>query len=143
MNYINKYESPLGLMTMISDGECLTGLVFDGQKYFDKYVSIEASIKSLSIFTEVSRWLDLYFRGEASDFMPPLAMLGSPFRMDVWEILKGIPYGQVMTYGEIAQQIAKKNGIEKMSAQAVGGAVGTNSKTTLRKAENTEGGTVL
>jgi methylated-DNA-[protein]-cysteine S-methyltransferase len=126
MNYIQKYESPLGVITMISDGEYLTGLVFDGQKYVDKHVPIDASVKSLFIFDEVTRWLDLFFRGDAPDFIPPLALAGSAFRMEVWEILKNIPYGQVMTYGEIAKLIAKKNGIEKMSAQAVGGAVGHN-----------------
>lgn len=126
MNYIGKYNSPLGKIIMTSDGENLTGLVFDRQKYFDIEAPVDVVEKSLSIFEVVSKWLDLYFQGKKPDFMPPLSMVGSEFRMEVWEILKQIPYGQVITYGDIARKIAEKRGIAKMSAQAVGGAVGHN-----------------
>jgi methylated-DNA-[protein]-cysteine S-methyltransferase len=126
MKYIEKYNSPLGKITLVSDGEFLTELAFDGQKYFDIEVPADAVVKSLPIFEEASRWLDLYFRGQEADFMPPLAMSGSDFRMKVWAILKNIPYGEVITYGEISKQVAEKRGITRMSAQAVGGAVGHN-----------------
>ncbi|MHC6180970.1 methylated-DNA--[protein]-cysteine S-methyltransferase [Clostridium sp. JNZ X4-2] len=126
MKYMKKYNSPLGKITLVSDGKCLTGLVFDGQKYFDIEVPADAVVKSLPIFEKASRWLDLYFRGQEADFVPPIVMTGSDFRMEVWNILKNIPYGEVMTYGEIAKQVAKKRGITRMSAQAVGGAVGHN-----------------
>lgn len=75
---------------------------------------------------EAKRWLDIYFTGREPDFMPPLHPIGSAFRQSVWEILLQIPYGQTVTYGEIARQLADKQGIAKMSAQAVGGAVGHN-----------------
>ena len=78
------------------------------------------------ILKEAKRWLDIYFTGREPDFMPPLHPIGSAFRQSVWEILLQIPYGQTVTYGEIARQLADKQGIAKMSAQAVGGAVGHN-----------------
>ncbi len=126
MHYIEKYDSPLGMITMVSDGENLTALVFDGQKYYDIDVPADSIKKDLPIFDSVSKWLNIYFEGKEPDFMPPIAMAGSQFRMEVWEILQQIPYGQVITYGDISKQIAKNRGIDRMSAQAVGGAVGHN-----------------
>ena len=76
--------------------------------------------------SETGRWLDIYFTGKEPDFMPPLHPIGSAFRQSVWKILLQIPYGQTTTYGEIARQLAEKQGRSKMSAQAVGGAVGHN-----------------
>ena len=78
------------------------------------------------ILAEAARWLDIYFTGKEPGFTPPLHPIGSPFRQAVWEILLQIPYGQTTTYGEIARQLAEKQGREKMSSQAVGGAVGHN-----------------
>ena len=83
--------------------------------------------KELPIFDEICRWLDIYFSGKEPDFTPPLSMRTTPFRKAVWEIMLTIPYGQTMTYGEIAGIIAEQRGIDRMSAQAVGGAVGHNS----------------
>lgn len=83
--------------------------------------------KELPIFDETCRWLDIYFSGKEPDFTPPLSMRTTPFRKAVWEIMLTIPYGQTMTYGEIAGIIAEQRGIDRMSAQAVGGAVGHNS----------------
>lgn len=111
---------------MASDGTALTGLWFDGQKYFADTVSEEHIEKSLSIFEDVSKWLDIYFGGKEPDFMPPVTFETTPFRKAVWDILVTIPYGKTMTYGEIADTIAGQKGIDKMSAQAVGGAVGHN-----------------
>ena len=75
---------------------------------------------------ETIQWLDVYFAEKEPDFTPPLHLIGSDFRQAVWNILLSIPYGQTMTYGQIAKQLAKNTGIDKMSAQAVGGAVGHN-----------------
>ena len=78
------------------------------------------------VLSEAKRWLDIYFTGREPDFTPPLHPIGSVFRQAIWEILLQIPYGQTTTYGEIARQLAAKLGLPRMSAQAVGGAVGHN-----------------
>lgn len=127
MTYIDSYHSPLGGITLASDGAALTGLWFDGQKYFGETLSAQYEEKSLPIFEQTIHWLNIYFSGKAPDFTPPLSMQTTPFRKAVWEILRTIPYGQTMTYGEIAKKIATQKGLPKMSAQAVGGAVGHNS----------------
>lgn len=110
---------------MSSDGETLTGLWIDGQKY-DKTILVDAKEKNCPVFQQTKEWLDIYFSGKEPDFMPELSLHGTQFRQDVWEILRKIPYGKTMTYGEIAGVIARKQGKERMSAQAVGGAVGHN-----------------
>ena len=120
------YQSPLGGITISSDGSALTGLWFDGQKYFASTLSADYKTKDLPVFTEAKRWLDIYFSGREPDFTPPLSLNGSAFRMAVWQILQSIPYGQTITYGHIARQLAAQQGKTKMSAQAVGGAVGHN-----------------
>lgn len=127
MNYTCTYNSPLGGITLASDGECLIGLWFDGQKYFADTLDKDYIAKELPIFEQTKRWLDIYFSGQEPDFIPPLAMNTTPFRKAVWEIMLTIPYGKTMTYGEIASKIAAQKGIATMSAQAVGGAVGHNS----------------
>lgn len=127
MTYVWKYESPLGGITMAGNGEALTGLWFDGQKYFGDTLPTEWQEIELPVFQEAQRWLDCYFQGKKPDFTPPLFWDTTPFRKMVWEILLSIPYGETMTYGEIAYRVGKEMGISKMSAQAVGGAVGHNS----------------
>ena len=127
MEYIHHYESPLGAITMASDGEALIGLWFDGQKYFADCLDAEYEEKMLPIFEQADKWLDIYFSGKEPDFTPPLTMKTTEFRKAVWDIMLSIPYGKTMTYGEIADRIAKQRGLQKMSAQAVGGAVGHNS----------------
>ncbi|BCI60586.1 methylated-DNA--[protein]-cysteine S-methyltransferase [Solibaculum mannosilyticum] len=126
MQYTATYQSPIGRITMASDGQNLSGLWFDGQKYFADTLSTEHEFKDLLIFEQTKRWLDLYFQGNVPDFTPSLYLKSSPFRLAVWDILKQIPYGKIITYGEIADLIAKKQGVKTMSAQAVGGAVGHN-----------------
>ena len=122
MDYISHYDSPLGAMTMASDGFCLIGLWFDGQKYFASILDKGCKERDdLPVFEETRRWLDLYFAGKVPGFTPTLSMRASDFRRRVWEVLLEIPYGQTITYGEIAQRIGKPG-----SAQAVGGAVGHN-----------------
>lgn len=127
MIYMNHYDSPLGGITVSSNGREITGLWFDGQKYFGDTLSKDYEEKPLPVFDGVKEWLDIYFGGKEPDFTPPMSMVTTPFRKSVWDILLTIPYGQTMTYGEIADKIAKQNGTAKMSAQAVGGAVGHNS----------------
>ena len=127
MIYTCHYSSPLGDIMLSSNGTALTGLWFDGQKYFGGTIPKEHPEKNLPVFDETARWLNLYFSGKAPDFTPPLSMETTPFRRAVWEILLSIPYGKTMTYGEIARLIAQRRGVQKMSAQAVGGAVGHNS----------------
>lgn len=126
MQYITHYRSPLGGITISSDGTSLTGLWFDGQKYFVSTLGADYKEKDLPIFTKTKRWLDIYFSGREPDFTPSLSLNGSAFRMAVWQILQSIPYGQTITYGDIAKQLAAQTGKTKMSAQAVGGAVGHN-----------------
>lgn len=127
MIYTYHYDSPLGGITLSSSGQELTGLWFDGQKYFGPLILEECEEKRLPVFERTACWLDIYFSGKAPDFTPPLLMETTPFRKAVWEIMLTIPFGQTMSYGEIADRIAKQKGLSKMSAQAVGGAVGHNS----------------
>ncbi len=127
MDYTHHYASPLGGITIASNGELLTGLWFDGQKYFADTLEKGHEEKSLPIFEQTDKWLDIYFSGNAPNFTPPLLMKTTPFRKSVWEILLTIPYGETLSYGEIAKIIASQKGIARMSAQAVGGAVGHNS----------------
>lgn len=126
MTYIQHYSSPLGGILLAADEIGLTGSWFDGEKYFADNLPAEHAERQTPILAEAARWLDIYFTGKEPGFTPPLHPIGSAFRQAVWEILLQIPYGQTTTYGEIARQLAEKQGLEKMSAQAVGGAVGNN-----------------
>lgn len=126
MIYTSKYTSPLGGILLAADEVGLRGLWFDGQKYFARDLSDERTERETPALSEAKRWLDLYFGGQEPDFLPPLHPVGTPFRQAVWEILLRIPYGKTVTYGEISKQLAEKMGLERMSAQAVGGAVGHN-----------------
>lgn len=126
MMYSCHYNSPFGRITIASDGEALTGLWFDGQKYFPHKLAEESTEAELPVFTQTCKWLDIYFSGKEPHFTPPIGIQTTPFRKAVYDILLTIPYGQTMTYGEIANIIAKQRGVERMSAQAVGGAVGHN-----------------
>ena len=114
------YDSPLGGILLAADEIGLTGLWFDGEKYFADNLPAEHTEQETPILIEVKRWLDIYFTGKEPDFTPPLHPIGSPFRESVWEILLQIPYGKTTTYGEIAKRLGSS------CAQAVGGAVGHN-----------------
>lgn len=126
MIYTSKYTSPLGGILLAADEVGLRGLWFDGQKYFARDLPDERTERETPVLSEAKRWLDLYFGGQEPDFLPPLHPVGTPFRQAVWVILLRIPYGKTVTYGEISKQLAEKMGLERMSAQAVGGAVGHN-----------------
>ena len=126
MQYTSHYRSPIGNILLAADEIGLTGLWFEGQKYFALYLDKEHEERELPIFEKVKEWLDIYFSGKEPDFTVPLHFTGTDFQNEVWEILCAIPYGRTMTYGEIAKQVAAKKGLPRMSAQAVGGAVGHN-----------------
>lgn len=126
MHYTTTYQSPLGEILLAADESGLTGLWFDGEKYYAWNLDAKHEEKELPVFSEAKRWLDIYFSGREPDFMPPMHMLGTNFQKEVWEILRTIPYGETTTYGEIAAKIAKQRGLARMSAQAVGNAVGRN-----------------
>ena len=126
MTFTQHYDSPLGGILLAADEVGLTGLWFDGQKYFARDLPAERVEQDTPVLSEAKRWLDIYFTGREPDFTPPLHPIGSAFRQGVWDILLQIPYGQTATYGEIARQLAAKQGLPRMSAQAVGGAVGHN-----------------
>ncbi len=126
MQYMSHYRSPVGEIVLAADEVGLTGLWFVGQKHFGLHLEKDAQEKELPIFTETKRWLDIYFSGKEPKFRVPVHFIGTVFQKEVWAILATIPYGQTMTYGEIAKQLAVKRGIRQMSAQAVGNAVGRN-----------------
>lgn len=126
MMYTLHYDSPLGTILLAADDTGLTGLWFDGEKYFADVLDPEHETQETPILLEAKRWLDLYFSGQQPNFTPPLHPIGSAFRQEVWKLLLQIPYGQTTTYGELAKQLAAKHGLARMSAQAVGGAVGHN-----------------
>ena len=126
MVYTTQYASPLGLITLACDDAAIIGLWFNGQRYFGNSLPKQLVEKEQPLLQDTKRWLDIYFSGRAPDFLPPLRYNSTPFRKAVCEIMLTIPYGKTMTYGEIAAAIAKQQGLSKMSAQAVGGAVGHN-----------------
>ena len=126
MKYITTYNSPLGLINITSDGEYLTGLYFDKSSDSSKFKE-NYNTKDLKIFDETKKWLDIYFSGKIPTFTPKYKIENlTPFRKQVIDILNTIPYGKTITYKDIANIIAKQKGIEKMSSQAVGNAVGWN-----------------
>ena len=126
MNF--KYKTPDGFddLWMSSDGEVLTGLWFEGSRGQSKH-RLNCEERDLPVSRETRRWLDIYFSGRQPDFTPRYRMDNlTPFRREVVDAMRAIPFGETATYGDIAAALAKKHGIAKMSAQAVGGAVGWN-----------------
>ena len=127
MLYSKVYESPIGKLLLVSDDTCLHGVWLEGQKFYCPVQEEIISDDSIGILKHTADWLDRYFNGTRPSVSElKINLQGTNFRQEVWRILCEIPYGQTMTYGEIAKQIAKNHGKEKMSAQAVGGAVGHN-----------------
>lgn len=120
MTYTYNYSSPLGEILLAANDNGLTGLWFYGAKYFAADLEDARTEKLTPVLRQTLRWLDIYFSGSEPDFMPPLELHGSDFRRRVWAELAKIPYGETVTYGEIAKKLGVK------SAQAVGGAVGHN-----------------
>ena len=126
--YSTTHPSPLGQLTLASDGEALVGLWLPGQKYFGGTApGAWVPTDELPVFLAAKAWLDAYFAGKRPEISQlNLSPAGSPFRQMVWEMLLEIPYGKTTTYGEIARKVAARSGKPSMSAQAVGGAVGHN-----------------
>lgn len=124
--YMDTYESPVGKITMTSDGEALKGLWIEGQHYYADSLKEPPVERKLPIFEQTRTWLGDYFAGREPGVLPPMDPEGSEFRRRVWELLVEIPYGETRTYSDIAKQLAKERGLVKMAAQAVGGAVGHN-----------------
>ena len=125
MMYYTDYSSPLGPVTLASDGGALTGLWFVGQKYYPDAPGVDRR-DDLSVFAQAKGWLDAYFAGRDPGPTPPLRSEGTDFQKEVWAILAAIPYGATRTYGDIAGELAARRGLAHMSAQAVGAAVGRN-----------------
>lgn len=124
MVFFTKYSSPLGILLLTAEDGCLTGLYLDSLPYPDREMQQK---DDLPVFVTIRDWLGRYFRGEAPSIEPlPLSPFGTAFQMQVWELLRRIPYGETVTYGDIAKQMAQLSGKETMSAQAVGQAVGRN-----------------
>ena len=130
MQYKSTYLSPLGEMTLSSDEIGLTGIWFVGQKYYARILGDESQECETEPIKLAKLWLDAYFDGKEPEIKVPLHLIGTDFQKEVWEILQTIPYGKTMSYGEIALKITKRRGntnlTKKMSAQAVGSAVGHN-----------------
>ena len=114
------YDSPLGGITLAGEGDTLTGLWIDGQTHFASTLGAQCEERRLPVFDDACRWLDVYFAGEKPNFTPKLNLRGTPFQLTVWQALLAIPYGDTITYGELARRISCP------SARAVGGAVGRN-----------------
>ena len=126
MHYTSQYPSPLGELLLAADDDGLTGVWFVGQKYFARSLAPDSVAREIPLFAQVKQWLALYFAGQEPELEIPIHMVGTAFQKAVWRILRTIPYGQTMTYGAIARQVAEELGIRRMSPQAVGGAVGHN-----------------
>ncbi len=121
------YESMIGTLTLVSDGECLIALKPNVHRYYDKICNGEILNDSLEIFVKTKLWLDAYFNGDKPSIKDlNLKLCGSDFRLAVWDILCEIPYGKVVSYKDIAMKIAKKRNLKGIPSQAVGGAVGNN-----------------
>ena len=131
MHYTTLYHSPLGEIILAGTDTHLTGLWFKDQKHVMANLPKNTMHKdeNLSLpcaLNESLHWLDIYFSGKMPDFTPPVHLSGTAFQMEVWNLLKDIPYGKTTTYGNIASALAKQRRAASMSAQAVGNAVGRN-----------------
>lgn len=126
MLYTYHYTSPVGGITIASNGTYLTGLWLDEQKYFPANLPLYDTAPSHLIFQQTKEWLDRYFKGEILYFTPPMQLTGTSFQLAVWEILKQIPYGKTVTYKDIAIKIARQQNRTTLPTQAVGNAVAHN-----------------
>lgn len=126
MRFTAWYSSPLGRILLAADGTSLTGLWFDGQKYFARGLDPAHEEKNLPVFDTARLWLDLYFSGKQPDFMPQLRLSGTAFQKTVWELLQTIPYGETTSYGALVMRAAGDNRTAQTSARALGSAVARN-----------------
>ena len=128
------YDSPLGQMRLCCDGTYLTAVTFVGQKYEDKHIPDCAVFDTCPVLEQTKAWLSQYFDGKIPSFLPPMEPTGTPFQKKVWDLLLQIPYGETISYGELAKRLNCK------SAQAVGGAVGRNPISVLIPCHRVVGG---
>ena len=126
MEYLKFVSSPLGRILLSSNGDALTGLWFEGQKYYGANLPALCAERQVPVFEQAEAWLAVYFGGNAPDFTPPLSPRGTSFQKEVWELLLTVPFGRTVTYGNIAAVLARRRGLLHFSAQAVGSAVGHN-----------------
>lgn len=124
MEYIFEYKSPIGDIIIMSDEVGITGLRFKGRSENEELR--DKKYKETTAIKETEKWLDIYFSGKNPKFIPPLNVVGTEFQKLVWKTLLEIPYGKTITYGEIARKIEEIKNVSRMSAQAIGGAVGKN-----------------
>lgn len=122
------YDSPVGMLLLAGQEEALVGVWIAGQKYFPDSLAADALNRGpLPVLRQAAAWLDRYFAGERPAIgQLPLAPAGSGFQQEVWRLLRDIPYGETVTYGELARTLAARRGVQRMSPRAVGGAVGRN-----------------
>ena len=114
MQKIQTYKSPLGELTLVSNGMALTGIWFESQKPLMQILQSPHEICNLPVFDDTRRWLDIYFEGKEPDFTPKLCPEGTEFRQQVWQELLNIPYGKTTTYGTLSKQIAIQLNKQKM-----------------------------
>lgn len=126
MFYVDCYRCPIGKLIIVVEGDALVAIDFENSKYCLKDMQSKACNNSIQIVDSTKQWLQEYFSKKIPSFTPNIKLMGSSFRLAVWNLLLQIPYGRTCSYGEIAKIIAKEKGIEHMSAQAVGQAVGHN-----------------
>lgn len=126
MTHTTEYQSSLGTITLACDEDAVIGLWFNGQRHYGNILPPETRRGEHPLLRDAKRWLGIYFSGREPDFLPPMRYDSTPFRKLICDIMLTIPYGQTVTYGEIAVEAAQQQGAERMSAQAVGGAVGHN-----------------
>ncbi|MDD3303867.1 MAG: methylated-DNA--[protein]-cysteine S-methyltransferase [Clostridia bacterium] len=124
--YMCIYNSAIGDLLLVSDGTSLTHLLMNREKYIKEDIEQFEEKANLPIFEKTKQWLDCYFSGQEPTFHVTINPEGTEFRKEVWKLLLDIPFGQVVTYKEIAQKIALKQGIKIMSSRAVGSAIGHN-----------------
>ena len=125
MVYIRKIPTPLGAVTLASDGQSLTGLWFDGQKNFGSNLGPDREERDLPVFRAAEKWLEEYFTGRRPERIPPLKLTGTAFQTEVWKALRRIPYGETRSYGQLARWLSEESG-KRVSARAVGAAAGRN-----------------
>ncbi|WP_019138772.1 methylated-DNA--[protein]-cysteine S-methyltransferase [Peptoniphilus timonensis] len=137
MTYKKIYHSPFGKILLIFDKNFLLGLYLENQKEFEdklkdediKFIdgeNLEISSDEYNILRDIEKWLEIYFSGKDPEFIPAIKVYGSEFRKDVWDILLKIPYGKTWTYKEVGESLLAGGKYERVSNQAVGGAVGHN-----------------
>lgn len=126
MHCTSLYNSPVGEILIAADEIGVIGVWFKGARHYARCLEKESVAKETPAIKEAKRWLDIYFQGKEPAFTPPLHMIGTPFQIEVWNILREIPYGATSTYKKIAEKIAGQRGLKTMSAQAVGTAIGKN-----------------